>query len=257
LRAADRHLTLLIVLVASAFGPYLVGGLRVEQIVAYPAAACVAVTGWRGSWWRGRDFLVVAGCIVGIFAVAAVGLMLPKWESSPWGWGSPLANLDNLALPVAVLVAVAGLAHRVGRERALDAATATLAIGCAAMAAVSVVQAIAPGLVSWFLPAFWGEGGTPERALTMGRITGPLGTPALAGAMFTLGVLAVGYAYRNRLRWMLPLLALVTIGGLLTVSKNFLFVGLPVAGLRWLQEPPACSPCRFWCGRLGGPAGGT
>jgi hypothetical protein len=63
----------------------------------------------------------------------------------------------------------------------------------------------------------------------MGRFSGIFNQPAEAGVMYAIGLILAVNFFRHRPMWLLATGAVLTIGGLLTASKIFLLVGLPIA----------------------------
>jgi hypothetical protein len=74
------------------------------------------------------------------------------------------------------------------------------------------------------------------RASQLGRYTGIFNQPAEAGEMYSIALLAAIYHYRSDLLRFAGTSLLITVGGLLTISKVFLLVGLPIAAWQVLRQ---------------------
>ena len=95
------------VCVAAVLGPYLVSGLRTEQLAFYGSAVAIVLTqgtALLGSLKPVRWLLLVWGAYA---AIAVVGGLLPVHNGTPWESGSLVAGLDNALLPLATIVVVA------------------------------------------------------------------------------------------------------------------------------------------------------
>lgn len=211
------------VLVALAcFGPYVASGVRSEQVVVYGLAVLAVMTSAVRMWLPGR---MLAASVVWLLlaAMAAVGTLTVRERPG----GDPIAGLDALLLPLAVLVVVAAIPTE-RRFAALQAVATIVVMAGAANAGISWLQSTGQmpvGLADW-LPI--GDQASGARAALQGRYTGIMNQPALAGCFYSLALLLASWRIRGR-----PLLAgawaLLCFGGVLSGSKAFLYVGLPVA----------------------------
>jgi hypothetical protein len=178
----------------------------------------------------------VLALLVCLALVAAAGALAPAPVTTPVPGGSVGAGLDNLLLPVAVVLTVrTALGAGIDRRRALRTACLLLVVGMclnAVVACVSVATDLSPLLSHW-----WSNAPVVDltadtvagRASTLGRFSGIFNQPAEAGTMFAMALLAAGYLGRRSPVAASAAAALLTVGGVLTVSKIFLLVGLPVA----------------------------
>lgn len=230
----DRLATLVIVtIVASNFGPYLAGGLRTDQIFIYGAAGAVVILApWKWLSWRpSRLQINLAAVWVGYALVGVVGsLGAPIGRFLP---GSLLAGLDNLLLPLAVMITVWLVVTPARRERALLGACRALVWLAAANGLLAAIATRAD--LSTILRPFWagdiqtGDGlAVAERAAQLGRFSGVFNQPAEAGLMYGLAGLSAVYVYRDRPRRMYLLLVPIFVGGVLCVSKVFLIAAAPL-----------------------------
>lgn len=237
---SSRILCLWIAIVtAGAFGPYLVGGVRTEQLAVYLSAVAVALFGWTRMRVRPDHGLVQVLLLwAALVAIAAVGAVWPPLNGTNYPAGNTVAGLDNYALPLAVIVIV-GLWSQLTSTRVI--ATVIARVIVVAMMANSLISIIAMFIGSYaatpWVEEFWiraDEGGKAVaiNALNMGRYTGIFNQPAEAGICYSLALFCLLYlaqvARRPRTG---PLAAgglLLVVGGVLTVSKVFLFCGLPL-----------------------------
>jgi hypothetical protein len=230
--------------VVAAFGPYTpIAGIRTEQVVIYGLCA-IALVSLR--WTRftiPRRATLVFVLIAAQVLIAVAGSLLPVPDLTGFGRGSTPAGLDNLVLPLAVLVTVWTLLDwGVERERLLT-------ILCRVVIAAMCLNAV---LAYWsqahdltpVLSRFWDNTAVSDtftdtvagRASQLGRYTGIFNQPAEAGEMYSFALLAAIYQFRaSTLKFAVAGL-LITVGGLLTVSKVFLLVGLPIAGWQVLRQ---------------------
>ncbi|RIV37836.1 hypothetical protein [Micromonospora radicis] len=233
--AAGRRIAEIAVflLVLATFGPYVVAGVRTEQLAVLLVAALAVL--FRAHQLAHAPPLVtllaaLSGAYVGLAGLAALGEPLAGVGYQAVGsW----AGLDNLLLPLVVLVAGYLLAvEATDRTRLVRVAATTLVVLLCLNTVIAYLTLVGSNTLNELLPHFWtNDGGlsTAESAATMGRYSGIFNQPAEGGVMYSLGLLAAVY-----LLWRRPLLLAatgltLTVGGLLTASKIFLLIGLPVA----------------------------
>lgn len=224
-RALKFPLILVGVLTASAFGPYLVGNIRTEQLGIYGAA----VTLLPFTFVRARPYLPVFLPWIAIIVVALLGLIPPTAHSSVYEPGNMLSSLDNLVLPIMILLLVWGIVPTDQVQQSLRIVASITVYAAAANGVLSIVGTSTD--ISTYLRPFWGaEGGqtTADRAAELGRLSGIFNQPAEAGVMYGIaGILAV-WRYRHKPKTLLLLLALISVGGMLCVSKVFILGGIPL-----------------------------
>lgn len=217
---------LIMALLLAAFGPYILGPIRVEQLTVYAVAAFAlfALAALR-SWSFG--LLVAWAC----YAVSAtIGVVFPFEGSLPWGQGNLLAGYDNILLSLAVMLIIWSFVPPHGAEQVLRSAAIIAVWAAGANAVIAIFSSIAPAVFTPLLKPFWGigEGSVAENAMRMGRFTGVFNSPAEAGVMYSIAAVLLVWVYSHRLAIMYGLVTLIAIGGMLSVSKMFLLIGLPV-----------------------------
>ncbi|GIG91683.1 hypothetical protein [Plantactinospora endophytica] len=214
---------------AAVFGPYTAQvGVRTEQVAVY-ALLLVALL-------AGRIQLTAVAALVLLllvteFLVAVVGGSAPTGAPVAVESGSLLAGIDSLLMPIAVLTLTLLMASSGADPRRLLRIVCTVLVVAmclnTVLSCVSIRYDITP-----LLGAFWenhsGQESVAVRAAQLGRLSGIFNQPAEAGALYSLALLAAVHRYRDRTVPFVVATALLTIGGVLTVSKIFLLIGLPL-----------------------------
>lgn len=240
--------TLACLYIVAAFGPYLTGGVRTEQVAIY------------------------TGCLLTVFIAVGVRRVVPMermwfvcllwlclFLASITSWvGSGrvgnvdsvavVASVDNLLLPLALIVSLLLVWRRptppIPGQGMLGAVLVVLLLGLSLNTMVALAQAVgvSPSWGDVFLPQPSGGSTVASRAAAMGRYSGIFNQPVEAGLAYSLGVLAlIHLVSRHQLRWLGASVVgvLIVIGGLLPVSKVFVLGGLPLAVLYLIWETGA------------------
>lgn len=218
----------------ATFGPYLVGSIRTEQAVIYGLTLLLFPV-FLGSFSLsgGMRFLLPW---VAYTVIATLGVLFPSAAASPFPPGNLLAGYDSLLLPLALMLLIWSVVPP-GRAEALLVRVCKI-VGVA-MAINGTLAIISTRIdISAILRPFWtntdGVTTVAANAATMGRFSGIFNQPAEAGAMYAIAGIAVVYAWRDRAAFQTLLLTLITLGGLISVSKIFILGGLPVTIVYWL-----------------------
>ena len=96
-----------IAVVLSAFGPYVFGGFRTEQLVIYGLSLLLLPLVWPRLQFSSTAALTFATWLV--YALAAIlGAIAPSGYVSTFQRGPALAGVDNVAGPLAVMLLVWG-----------------------------------------------------------------------------------------------------------------------------------------------------
>jgi hypothetical protein len=220
--------------VACVFGPYLVSGVRTEQVALYGSAAVapfIAPRPWR--WLRPGLFVLVPWTLY--VAVAAIASFAVD-SRMPVATGSLVAGLDNAMLPLATLTVTACWMQLLP-ARVLIRLTSWVMVGALSLNSVLAVCSSYVGLDQMpILPGFWSAAGAGESvaelAATNGRFSGLFNQPAEAGVAYCLGAFCLVYLVNaaeagSRATW-LPCWVLIMLGGLMTQSKIFMVGGLAI-----------------------------
>jgi hypothetical protein len=219
-------------LTLAAFGPYTpLAGARTEQLAVYAVLAVGLLIG-VGSLRVSGPALLIGALLVCKAAVAALAPAGTAAELTNVPAGSFAAGLDNVLLPLAVLIIgcllTSGGADVLSLVRVLGNVLVISLCVNTVLAYLSLTQDPPP-----FLSIFWSQnseqGSVALRAATTGRFSGIINQPAEAGVLYGIGLLTAIYLYRNHLLRFLAATVMLTIGGLLTASKIFLLLSLPVA----------------------------
>lgn len=215
--------------IIAAFGPYIAPGIRTEQALVYIVApfALLAIVGATKGLPRVLGSIATVWVVYAI--VAGFGGIAPPYNSTPYDSGSLFAGLDNLALPIAVLVIAVALARRGDPVALVSTASWWVVVMMLANTVAAFLQF--QGLADW--SAWWtaepGGSSVAQNAENNGRYSGLINQPAEAGLLYGIAALAAMYLWSTSRRAVLfVVLAVLTYGGLMTVSKVFLLVGLPI-----------------------------
>ncbi|WP_162144845.1 hypothetical protein [Arthrobacter castelli] len=183
----------------------------------------------------GMRFLIPWSLVI---VVAMLGELVPPAKHARWGGGGLLAGLDNLLLPLAVMLTI-WCCIAPSSAASLLRTGGKLYVWC--MTANATLAIVDTGYdLSTFLRPFWSREGdmttVAARAEAMGRLSGIINQPSSAGLAYSLAGLLAIYLYTRTPRKLYPILTLVTIGGLLTVSKVFILIGIPLMLLYLLKS---------------------
>jgi hypothetical protein len=233
--ASQWSLRWVVVTVACVFGPYVVGGMRTEQVALYGSAVAGVLIYRRHLGALRAGWLVLTLWAVYAGAAAAGALFIESRLS--WGSGSVVAGLDNALLPLATLSVVA-LWMRLIPVPVLLRTVSWMVVGAMALnGALALVTSFVGFDGVPFLSRFWSAGGSgvpvAELAAGSGRYSGIFNQPAEAGVAYSLAAFCLVYLVRSgtsvpRKAW-LAAWALIILGGLLTLSKIFVVGGVFIA----------------------------
>ena len=204
--------------------PYLPGGLRMEHIIA-PALALWAIL--RARSVHMEVALPVLALGVSLFAVIVSSI----FSHSAGLMAEPLTYFIRLLTPTLLIMGMPNVLAPISN--------ATLSTAKATVVAASVVAILT--LVSSFVPivleflTFWirsEEGSTWMISQEVGRNSGIFNQPLEAGLFYSVALLCLVYAWSFS-KWSKLILSLfliaILIGGALSLSKNFLVLGVGLA----------------------------
>lgn len=216
----------MVVLAASAFGPYLTGGLRTDQVVTYCLAVLLGIV-----WLPAIRATIAQAVTVGLLSLFVVFAAIHMVFSPGLRGRESIAMLDNLTMPVAVCLVMLILVQVAGRERLLRILATTTIIGMLANSLLTISQVGTSGPLSLgrWRPA--GETSTGDLAAELGRFTGILNQPAMASILYGLAMLLAIYRLQHKPVVLILVLSILSVGGILSISKTFLFVVLPVVAV--------------------------
>lgn len=235
LRRARFWLALLTV---SAMGPYLLAGagIRVEHIVIYAIGSWLIARSFLSGQLRqvGVEFKTLA--YVHIAIVVFIVLRTIFVSDGFLGIFKLLADIENHVQPIVVILMTLGLTASLsatGASRALRlVCNLVIALLCVNTLVILLgfVFDLTP-VVSRFVAdqSVDAEESVSVIAAAMGRFSGLFNQPFESGAAYSVGLFAMIYLLSvgaiKRIWWAIPL-ALVLLGGILSVSKVFIIVGL-------------------------------
>lgn len=216
----------------SAFGPYVLKdtGVRLEHFVIYPSFGLVALL----FIFKMSRFRIERN----LFVFTAFWFTLVAWIVwiSAGMKGEALGSLstfENFLQPLALmmLVVVFSRYYRVSDwfEPVVRAFLVAMGFNSLIIALQVLLDPMLYGGLEMFVRAT-GDTTVAERAATVGRYLGIYDQPLEAGANYSLAVLS--WAYLENVRqnvgggFKYPLLVLIILGGLVTVSKVFVIGGL-------------------------------
>lgn len=217
----------------ATFGPYLVGSVRTEQAVVYGLFLLmlpVILGNFRGV--GGIRFLAPW---VGYVAIATLGVVAPSGMPAPYDPGVLLGGYDSILLPLALMLLIWAVVPDEDAEGLLVRACKIVAVAMAANGLIALLATVLD--LTAVLRPFWANENvvttTSDLAAQMGRFSGIFNQPAEAGALYGIAGIAAIYAWTHRPLLVAFLVTLITLGGLVSVSKIFLFGGLPAIVVYW------------------------
>jgi hypothetical protein len=230
---------IVILLILSSFGPYLIGSVRAEHIAVYGLALyCLPTLMTRA---RIKRFPLCMFVLWSFILMISLVTSIPNLVSGKVTIHAFLAGLDHLLFPVAIMAIVASVRtlSRFKSEDMIDVAAATLRIALAINTLWILLGLIVDttDVSRWFWAPQNGSIRDPVavRALSGGRLVGIFNQPAEAGLAYSIGLLVGTYEIMNGLsrgkRGRVLTFALVVLGGILSTSKIFILGGLPLAVL--------------------------
>lgn len=235
-------ITLILVMLVplATVGPMISHRVRTEHIFAVMAAV-VLLAIHRKPWRLTTGYWIVISAWTAVFAIALLGSILP---SEPFVVGpnrTVAGGLARLGLPILGLVIGAcawraipmpSRRRRLRQTSPLDAMMIAIVIVACANAVVAVVST--NNELPW-LAAFHADEITTtvsHRATQGGRYGGVINQPLEAGLLYSVALLTVCRLWVTRtvgMVWLVVPFSLISVGGLVSGSKAFLFGGLPLA----------------------------
>lgn len=221
-----------LILIVSAFGIYIGFGLRIEQLILYPSAVIFFGVSVLKNQKLLKDYFKIF--ILWLFIVV-IGLIVTITTYSDGEIPKILADTESFVEPLALMVL---FMFSTMKPRLLDVSNQLQRCGNALIIMLSLNTVLI--FVSMFTDVskiglfFWGGTGdlsVAARAMTNGRYSGIFNQPMEAGAMYSIGLLIWLYLSEKivftKLSYIIGL-GLIVIGGIITISKVFLFGGLPL-----------------------------
>jgi len=228
-------LTLALMIVA-AFGPYIIPylGIRLEHIVIY-TFLIITLIYYTKAYRISTYFLPFV--FIWLTIILWTGTVTFFIDSGYRNYYAVIAGFENYFQPLAIIFIMAFLLCALGKQDIKGHIVGVSYLAIILLALNSVWNLT--GMIVDLMPVniyFWAGRGADistvaQRASILGRYTGIFNQPIEAGLMYSLGLLLWAYIVSSkdkiRARDAL-LLILLIINGLLSVSKVFLFGGLPL-----------------------------
>jgi hypothetical protein len=237
-----------VLLTLSVFGPYLSTsiGVRTEQ----PIFMLIALRAIYGLLRRGtvsRPTLLLLGCFSAVLLIGCIGLFIPVPTTTIGiSSASSLAGFVNNTEPLlGILIAIYLVSSRYSRAEVFRSIAVTFVLLMVANSIIALVSTKVNLLP--ILEHFWQASSTATsansvavRAMNQGRFTGIFDQPAQAGTMYGLALFFGYYLWQTSrqsgtIRLGLALI-LILVGGILTVSKIFIVLAIPLAALLLLRN---------------------
>jgi hypothetical protein len=226
----------------SAFGPYVTGTARTEQITVFASLLFILVTGWPRMLRAPFGPLPFALAWAGLVAVMLVSTAFRPFDPGFYGSQPPSHALSALLLPLALMVITWYWTLSADPVSLIRAVAPVAVAGMCANTVIELAQ-LSAGKAAVFgvLPRFWDAapsvGSVAANAAEDGRYTGIFNQPAEAGIAYGVALLCL--VWLGRRAWKpLPVTiaaALLVTGGVLTLSKVFLLCALPATILTILR----------------------
>jgi hypothetical protein len=250
----------------SAFGPYVTGSARTEQIVVFASLLLILVTGWPrmvNAKFGPAPFLLAWGSLVTVMLISTV---FRPFDPGYYGSQPPSHALSAMLLPLALMVITWYWTLSAEPVSLVRAVAPLIVTALCADTVIEFAQLSEGRAALGVLPRFWDADpsvwSVAANAAGNGRYTGIFDQPAEAGIAYGVALLLLVWLARQALRPALVTGAavLLTAGGVLTLSKVFLLAALPVAvftvfrGRARLRAAVTAAACGglLWCAGAAG-----
>ncbi|MDQ1228604.1 hypothetical protein [Sphingomonas sp. SORGH_AS_0879] len=205
----------------SALMPYLPGGVRVDQL-AVPILTIPALFMARRQ--HAGPFIWGIPLIVSLIALAVSSRL--SWQTGLATSG--LFSMIRVTLPVVALLSFPALLSRTPNATLYSALSAA---GCAGVASLAALGALASPRILTVM-TLWvrtEDDSVWTQAQEIGRFSGIFNQPLEAGVFYSVALMALVFCWKyarvNKLL-LVGLLVLIMAGGGLSLSKNFIVVGI-------------------------------
>lgn len=230
----------------AAFGPYLFGVARVDQIIIYPLAILAVMT----LFLRSRTGILFQPTVSTIFlvfvSVTLYTLLITVGGERHYELlGKVVSGFENYAQPAAVIL-IMGVFVRPRSEteavvlfRSICRLLVILLSLNSVLVILSVFLDLSP-VTRYFTTGLLNQDNLSTSALAAryGRYSGIFNQPVESGLTYSLGLFCWAYlshAKRRSLTRDYLLLWLMLLGGILSASKAFILMGVPLFIVYWLS----------------------
>lgn len=246
-RYEKRYLRILLLVIASAFGPYLLLdlGLRLDHVVIYGVAALLFVPFFfSGSVFSISPTLSLLIVIQSFYTIWVVSVTLlgdyPKISSN-----LILADFQHCIQPIVLIWLVVHGSKFLGNNSLKRALRSVLLVTCILTAVNGVVAGLQmvfnmDEFIGFFVRSRHGDltKSVWASANAMGRFTGIFDQPIELGIMVSIASFGWIYFYSNENQipvWGWLTIAATFLCGILSISKVFLYGGIPIFFLYWYK----------------------
>lgn len=230
-RVGVGHITFAM-LVISSFGPYLFGQVRLEHLLIYPLLISLIFIGMMR---REYTFPKAPFVLFSLFSANLLWSLTSQLCLSGFS-GLSTAALENYTQPVAISLIVLLLIRHYGNKSSLHWLLTICKLTLLMYSANSVIAILNMlGYLSW-VETYFIRGADQygnsvwQNSAVMGRYPGLFGQPFEAGLGYSIALICSAYIFIRREFGLLSglSLGLVCVGGALSVSKVFIFIGVPI-----------------------------
>lgn len=236
----------------SAFGPYLLSGLglRSDHVVILGVALLLLPR----LLFNGFFYYCRSSALLAILAIQLVYTLWVSLVTLLAGYPKESSNLiladfqhciQNIVI-VWLVAQGAGHLRTIELRRTLRSVCLVTCLLLAANGVLALCQIfwdMSP-FIEYFLRVVPSDSGTPKAAVSqvasaMGRYSGIINQPFESGVAYSIGLLCWIYCFAQAKRlkiWNLALLLLLLLGGFVSVSKVFIYGGIPVGLLAWNES---------------------
>lgn len=216
--------------------PYVGGNLRVDQLMV-PLIAAPAFLLARRQY--ASSMLWSISLLVSLVALAISSRL--SWQTGLATSG--LNSMIRIALPTIALMVLPTALSRVPHVTVMTAEAIVFCAGATGLFTLAAL--VSPQVLNILM--YWvqaGDDGVWSQARDVGRFSGIFNQPLEAGVFYSVATLALVYCWKHSSISKIVLvgiLALIMTGGLLSLSKNFVVVGLVAALIYalWIRVLPA------------------
>lgn len=237
-----RNDIILMLIVILAFGPYIVGPVRVEHIYLYTLfiISIFRIVITKDKYFLIKPiFLLITLMVAYILWVTIITILENKYTSIL----QIIADIESYIQPIVVII-VTTTFFRYDKS-SIDIKINKIFKVLVLILSINSVIAIISMLIKdiSFLQVFHtgsrydGSLSVAYKSFTMGRYTGIFNQPLESGVTYSLGILIWIYIYGNKKNKIFDYIKLVLliIGGFLSVSKMFIIGGIPISILYYLN----------------------
>lgn len=222
-----------VLFVISAFGPYLSTslGIRVEHLIIYPMVFGLLFLYILQPQPFGRHSFIVFNLWLVMTTYFVLRTVLDSQRTAPLT--RVISGAENFIQPLGILFVLIMMHKLATGEEIQERMLRTFRIIVILLCVNSIWSLISIAVDTTAINVlFWGgEGSVSSRAITNGRFSGIFNQPMEAGVAYSIGSLLWLYLmnFKSKVKSIdIFKMLLLAVGGLLTVSKIFLFGGIPL-----------------------------